>query len=95
MKCNQPPLSTEQSQRKQWLEMGSAVHEKIVKIIYEKVLIADLEHMTEQVHTTMLEVFHGKKISYLPKSTFFRMKKIVAGTQIAALAHNSSKFLLI
>ena len=31
-KCDHLSLSTEQSQRKQWLEMGSAVHEKLVKI---------------------------------------------------------------
>ena len=101
-KCNHPPFNTEQSQRKQWLEMGSAVDKKLVKIISEKTLVADLEHMTEQVNTTLLEVFHAKKTSYLPKSTFFRMEKMVAGTQIAALDHNNninrsqvSKFLRI
>ena len=89
-KCDHPQLSTEQSQRKQWLEMGSAAHEKLVKIISDKTLVADLEHMTEQVNTTLLEVFQAKKISYLPKSTFFRMDKMVAGTQIAALDHNNN-----
>ena len=65
-------------------------------------LVADLEHMTEQVNTTLLEVFQAKKISYLPKSTFFRMEKKVTGTQIAAVDHNNninrsqvSKFLRI
>ena len=38
-KCDHPPLSTEQSQRKQWLEMGSAAHEKLVKITSEKTLL--------------------------------------------------------
>ena len=70
-KCNHPPLSTEQSQRKKWLEMGFAAHEKLVKIISEKMLVADLEHMTKQVNATLPEVFHAKIISYLPKSTFF------------------------
>ena len=46
--------------------MGPAAHEKLVKIISEKTLVADLEHMTEQVNTTLLEVFHAEKISYLP-----------------------------
>ena len=82
--------------------MGSAAHEKLFKIISEKTLVADLEHITEQVNTTLLEVFHVKKISYLPKSTFFQMEKMVAGTRIAALDHNNniyrsqvSKFLRI
>ena len=89
-KCDHPLLNTEQSQRKQWLEMGSAANEKLVKIISEKNLVADLEHMTKQVNTTLLEVFHPKKMSYLPKSTFFPMEKMVAGTQIAALDHTNS-----
>ena len=64
--------------------MGFAAHEKLVKIISEKMLVADLEHMTEQVNTTLLEVFHAKKMSYLPKSTFFRMEKMVAETHSSA-----------
>ena len=82
--------------------MGSAGHEKLVKIISEKTIIADLEHMADKVNTTLLEIFHAKKVSYLPKSTFFRMEKMVAGAQIAALDHNNnvhrsqvSKFLSI
>ena len=98
-KCDHPQLSTEQSQRKQWLEMGFTAHEKLVKIISDKMLVADLEHMTKQFDTTPLEVFHAKKISYLHS---FRMEKMVAGTQIPALDHNNninrsqvSKFLRI
>ena len=82
--------------------MGSAAHEKLVKSISKKTLVADLEHMTKQVNTTLLEVFHANKTSYLPKSTFFRMEKMVTGIQIAALGHNNninrfqvSKFLRI
>ena len=58
--------------------------------------------MTEQVNSTLLEVFYAKKMFYLRKSTFFWMEKMVAGTQIAVLDHNSninrsqvSKFLRI
>ena len=32
----------------------------------EKMLLADLENMTEQVNTTMLEVYHALQIAYLP-----------------------------
>ena len=81
--------------------MGSTVYEKLVNIISEKTLVADLEHMTKQVNTTLPEVFHAKKMSRLPNSTLFRMEKMVAGTQIAALDHKNinrsqvSKFLHI
>ena len=32
----------------------------------EKMLLADLENMTEQVNKTMLEVYHALQIAYLP-----------------------------
>ena len=44
--------------------------------------------MTEQVNTTMLEVFHAVKIGYLPKKTCFSIDKMIPATQIAALDHN-------
>ena len=44
--------------------------------------------MTEQLNTTMLEVFHAIKIGYLPKKTCFSIDKMIAGMQIAVLDHN-------
>ena len=44
--------------------------------------------MTEQVNTTMLDVFHALKPAYLPKTTFFGFEKMIKGTQIAASDHN-------
>ena len=70
--------------------MGSAAHEKLVKIISDKTLVAELEYMTEQVNTTLLKVFHAKKISHLPKCKFFQMEKNVTGISIAALDHNNN-----
>ena len=70
--------------------MGSAAHGKLFKIISEKMLVANFERMTKQINTTLLEVFHAKKISYYPKSTFFRMEKIVAEKQKAAPDHNNN-----
>ena len=68
--------------------MGSESHEKLWRILCEKTLLADLENMTEQVNTTMLEDFHALKIPYLPRKTFFDIEKMIAGTKIAALDHN-------
>ena len=53
-------------------------------------LVNDIKKMTEQVNTTMLEIFHGVKIRYLPKSIFYKMEKLFAGTQLAALDHNNN-----
>ena len=38
----------------------------------------------------LLEVFHGVKIRYLPESIFYKMEKMIAGTQLAALDHNNN-----
>lgn len=68
--------------------MGSEAHNKLVKIVTQPCLVKDLEKLTEQINTTLLEVFHSLKIRYLPKSTFFKMEKMLAGTQLAILDHN-------
>ena len=68
--------------------MGSETHETIIRVLSEKSLSGDLEQMTEQENTTMLEVFHAVKIGCLPKKTCFNIDKMIAGTQIAALGHN-------
>ena len=86
--CGHEALSEDDTRRKEWLEMGSENHEKLQKILCEKSLLADQENITEQVNTTILEVFHALKITYLPKKTFFGIEKMITDTQIAALDHN-------
>ena len=63
--------------------MGQEAHEKIIRVLSEKSLLRDLEQRTEQVNTTMLEVFHAVKIGYLPKKACFSIDKMITGTQIA------------
>ena len=54
----------------EWLVMGTEAHKALCKIIFEATLLADMEHVTFDVDTTLLEVFHSLKIRYLPKSIF-------------------------
>ena len=88
--CEHAPLTAADKQKKEWLIMGSLAHEKLIKIVTQPMLVADLEKLTNQVNTTLLEVFHSVKVRYLPKSIFFQMEKMIAGTQLAALDHNHS-----
>lgn len=87
-KCEHPELTEDENNRKQWLVMGSEAHSKLVKVVTQPSLVKDMEKLTEQLHTTLLEVFHSLKIRYLPKSIFFKMEKMLAGTQLAILDHN-------
>ena len=86
--CEHEALAENNARRKEWLEMESESYQKLLKILCEKTFLTDLENMTEQANTTILEVFHALKIAYLPKKTFFGIKKMIAGTHIAALDHN-------
>lgn len=89
-KCDHDQLTDEEGRSKEWLKMGSPAHTSLIKIITQPTLVKDLEQMNEQIHTTMLEVFHALKIRYLPKSSFFGMEKMLAGTQLAILDHNNN-----
>jgi len=55
--------------------------------VKEKMLMKDLEKVSDQICTTLLEVFHAV-ILYLPKSIFYGYEKMIAGTQLVALDHN-------
>ena len=63
-KCDHASLSEDETRKKEWFHMGSEAHEKVIRVLSEKSLPGDLEQMTEQVNTTMLEVFHAVKICY-------------------------------
>ena len=52
--------------------------------VTQPILVADIEKLTKH----LWEVFHSVKVRYLPKSSFFQMEKMIAGTQLAALDHN-------
>ena len=44
--------------------MGLEAHEKISKVISNKMLLADMENMTEKISTKLLlKLFHAKNIS--------------------------------
>ena len=75
-------------EKKEWRHMGSGAHEKIIRVLSGKNRLGDLEQMTEQVNTTMLEVFHAAKIGYLPKKRCFSIDKMIAGSRITALDYN-------
>ena len=56
--------------------MSSEAHEKIWKIISNKMLLADNKHLTEKISTTLsLEVFHGRKYLNFPKVHSLGRKK--------------------
>ena len=58
-KCEHNRLSTDQQQRKKWLEPVSASHTALVNIV------KDIVHLTEFVLTTALETYHSSKADTL------------------------------
>lgn len=77
--CEHEKLSDKDKRQKEWFQMGSPAHNALIHIVTQKTLVKDLEQMNEQIHTTML-----------PKSLFFGMEKMIAGTQLAILNHNNN-----
>ena len=65
----------DETRKKEWFHMGSEAHEKIIKVLFEKILLGHLEQMTEQVNTITLELFHAVKIDYLPKKRVSALTK--------------------
>ena len=88
--CAHPHLDENTVLATEWLVMGTKAHEALCKIISDAALLADMEHVTIDVNTILLEVFHTLKIRYLPKSIFHRMEKMIAGIEISTLDHNNN-----
>ena len=70
-RCEHEQLTPEQQRKKKWLKPGSAAHTALVNIVKDKLLLKDLAHLVEFVHTTSLEVYHALYLKYLPKLTHF------------------------
>lgn len=87
-KCDHQPLSQEQQRKKKWLKPGSAAHTALVNIVKDKLLLKDILHLTQFVHTTALEVYHSMYLKYLPKLQHFTHDVMKVGTMLAALDHN-------
>jgi len=73
--CGHEILDLDKQRTNAWLQMGSPAHEQLSKIVKEKMLMKDLEKLSDQICTTLLEVFHAVKIRYLPKSIFYGYEK--------------------
>ena len=67
--CAYPPLDVNTALTTEWLVIGAEAHEALCKIVSEATLLADVEHVTFDVNTTLMEVFHSLKIS--AKEYFF------------------------
>ena len=87
-KCEHSRLSSEQARKKKWLKPGSAAHTALVNIVKDKLLLKDIVHLTQFVHTTALEIYHSLYLKYLPKMTHFTHDVMTAGSMLAALDHN-------
>ena len=68
--------------------ISTSSYYRFLSILLQRQLVTDLAKMNEGIYTTLLEIYHSVKIRYLPKSIFFSMEKMIAGTQLAVLDHN-------
>ncbi|KAM9327700.1 uncharacterized protein KZ484_019176 [Pholidichthys leucotaenia] len=88
--CAHEPLDEESQRNKLWLKPRSEAHCALVKIVTDKRLLKDLDHLTKCIHTTLLEVYHSMYLKYLPKRTHFGSDVVVHASMLAALDHNNN-----
>ena len=68
------------------LEVLPTLH--LVNIVKDKLLLKDIVHLTQFVHTTALEIYHSLYLKYLLKMTHFTHDGMTAGSMLPALDHN-------
>ena len=89
-KCPHPPIPRDEARKKRWLQPGSAAHDALREVVFDKKLLKDIQLLSLCCHTGNLEVYHSVQTRYIPKRQHFSYKGMVARTQLAALDHNAN-----
>ena len=87
--CPHPPIPRDEARKKRW-QPGSAAHDALREVVFDKNLLKDIQLLSLCSHTGNLEVYHSVQTRYVPKSQHFSYKGMVARTQLAALDHNAN-----
>ena len=80
-RCEHDDLSGESTA---WLTLDSAAFKALEKIILDKKLVRDMDHMTLFCHTGSLENFHSVMLKYCLKRNNFSYRGMVASTHAAS-----------
>ncbi|KAJ8050281.1 hypothetical protein HOLleu_03421 [Holothuria leucospilota] len=86
--CRHPAIDPSTNRLKKWLVEGSSAHQALVKVVLNKLLLNDMKHLAEFMHTGALEVFHNVVLKYAPKRLEFDFPYMSARLKLAALDHN-------
>ncbi|XP_070545993.1 uncharacterized protein [Ptychodera flava] len=86
--CEHEPISEGNRKEISWLRVGSPPHDALRKVVNDKKLLKDLEHITLFCHTGELEVYHSLLLKYTPKRQHFSHEGMVCRTQLAVIDHN-------
>jgi hypothetical protein len=86
--CNHGPL--EGVRDEPWLKIGSLAYKKLVLALrgYKDSRLKDLNHMTENLHTSKNEQLNNVHNMYLPKHTFFGPQQARVRACLAVIDHN-------
>jgi len=88
-KCEHPRLTKCQQKMKQWLHPASDSFAALQEFVFNKTLLKDLDNLIGFSHTGILEVYHSLHNKWIPKSTHFSYRGMLARSQLAALDFNS------
>lgn len=88
--CAHPPIPRNEARTKRWLRPGSAAHNALKEVVFDKNLLRDIQLLSQCCHTGNLEVYHSVQTRYVPKRQHFSYKGMNARSQLAALDHNAN-----
>ena len=89
-RCAHPPYSKEEAKKKVWLKPSSESFNALQDIVFNKLIIKDLNQLNQFSHTGSLEVYHSLYNRWVPKSTHFSYNGMIARSQLAAIDFNLS-----
>ena len=84
----------ELSNNKEWLLPESEAFRSLQLIVLDKTLLSDMKHFTKFSHTGNLEVYHSLYNKWVPKSSHFSYRGMIARSQLAAIDFNSGSNLV-
>ena len=87
-KCIHADLTPENQLSKEWIKPDSKAFLVLQKIVFYKTHLGDMKHLTNFSHTGMLEVYHSLYNKWIPKSTHFSFRGMVARSQLASIDFN-------
>ena len=87
--CTHALLSGREA-RKKWIQPSSKLAVKLEKVVMSKSLLKDIQKLSGEHQTSVVEAFHSLIIQFAPKSIVFSFSAMKCRLELAALHYNEN-----